>query len=305
MGDTPNKHSFQGRNINDIQNGISLISLGRVISNTDDADGGRLKVRIKGVDDQIDTSDLPFCLPMLPRFINIIPKVGETVLVFTFNSANKFENRMWMGPIISQPQKLKNDPFYYSSTSLYDGGVVSPEEAPSTIPEANGVYPKKEHIALQGRDNSDIIFKDNEIVIRAGKFEIDNNLKFNKENPSYIQLKNDVVLKEGEGNNPEERGTVVNMVGSQINLLSHKGSPRFVLNDQEDLITDDELKNILERTHPLVYGDILVELLSLFKEFVASHVHSYPGNPPVQDKNIENLLNFNLERLLSQNIRIN
>lgn len=305
MGDTPNKHSYPGNNINDTKNGITLISIGKVISNTDTADGGRIKVRIKGIDDQIDSSKLPFCLPMLPRFINIVPKVGESVLIFKFNTGNNFENRMWLGPIISQPQKLKEDPHNFSSTSLYNGGILSPEASPSTLPDANGIYPKKEYIALQGRDNTDLIFKDNEVLIRAGKFKKDENLKFNKETISYIQLKNDVVIKEAKNNASEERGTVVNVVANKINLLTHKGSPRFVLNGQDDLISDKELNTILTKSHPMVYGDKLNELLYLFQQFVSSHTHPYPGLPPVQDDNVKTLLNYNLEQLLSQNIRIN
>ncbi len=305
MQDTPNKYSFKGNSTNDKNKSASIISIGQVVSNVDPADGGRLKVRIKGVDEQTSNANLPYALPMIPKFVNIIPNVGETVLIFTFSSNNKYENRLWVGPFISQPQKLKNDPYFYSSTSLFDGGVVEPEKAPSVIPDANGVYPSKENIALQGRDNSDITFKPNEIVLRAGKFVINNNLEFNKKNPTYIQLKFNVITKAATDNSVEERGGVTNIVSNKINLLSHNGSPRFNLSDQTSLITDDELKLILTKTHPLVYGDVLIDFINLVKEYISSHTHPYSGLPAVPTTNVQSILNFNLEGLVSQNVRTN
>jgi hypothetical protein len=65
------------------------------------------------------------------------------------------------------------------------------------------------------------------------------------------------------------------------------------------------MQDILDRAHVLPYGDILVDFLKLFLKSYTSHVHSYPGNPPIVDKNMTNLLTFNLNDMLSQSIRIN
>jgi hypothetical protein len=305
MSNIPRKFSTNGNNINDVNTSVDLISIGRVISIDDEYDGNRIKVRINGVDKAIADADLPYALPFMARFINIMPNVGETVLILTFKNDNKYQNRLWIGPIISQPQNLKNDPHFYSSTALFDGGVLAPKEAPSRLPNAKGIYPNKGDITIQGRENTDITQKVNEIVMRVGKHLPNDNLTFNKETIGYIQLKNNVVIKEATEKNKEEKGTVINMVANKINLISHQGNPKFVLNDQDSLITDQELKKILTETHPLVYGDKLIELLSLVKEFVTNHTHPYPGLPPVKDKKTLELLNFNLESIISQNIRIN
>lgn len=276
--------------------------IGRVVSNTDSADGNRIKVRIKGVDDHIGNDiNLVWCNPMIPKFINIVPKIGETVFVIVPNSANNYENRVYIGPIISQPQKLEKDPHFYTSRSLFDNGFTEPDQAPSTIPNAKGIYPKTEDIALQGRKNTDIIFKENQILLRAGKSELTNNLAFNKINPSYIQLNFNAELDK-DGN----RGSVTNIVSDKINLLTHSGgTPNYQLADQTQMISDDELKKIIETAHPLAFGDELVNFLNLVKEFIASHIHPYNGLPADKNKNVQDILNYDLNRLLSNNIKIN
>lgn len=295
------KHNYGPNSI--FEGGVKFdnISIGLVTSIADENDGNRIKIRIKGIDDALSDKDLPHAFPLLPKFINILPVVGESVFVFSISTENKQSNRLWLGPIISQPQKLKFDSHFYSSTSLLPGAVGSPEKAPSTIPDAKGVYPKKNEIALQGRDNTDIIFKPNQITIRAGKFEIGDNLKFNEKNIGYFQIKHDVVID--KDNNT--RGTVSNIVANKINLLSHDGITRFVINGNDELISDAELEKILIKAQRMVYGDLLVELITLIKEFIVNHTHPYSGLPPVQDITVKKILKFDLNKLLSNNIRLN
>jgi hypothetical protein len=296
-----NKHNYGGSNPFDGSTKFDNIPTGKVVSITDEYDGNRIKVRIKGIDDKISDTDLPYAFPLLPKFINLIPAVGESVFVFLVTEDNKYDNRMYIGPIISQPQKLKFDPHYYSSASLLSSGVLSPEKAPSTLPDAKGVYPDKKYFAIQGRDNSDIIFKEREILLRAGKFETNNNLKFNKKNIGYIQIKHDANFTTDK----KSVGTVTNVVSDRIHLLTHNGTPRFILDDQTDLITDTELEKIIKNTQSMVYGELLVELISLIKNFIINHSHPYHGLPPVQDQNLQDIQRFNLNSLLSQYIRIN
>lgn len=304
-GNTPNKFSFPGNSIYENTNGIQLFYFGKVVSNTDEFDGQRIKVRIKGIDDHIDNDNLSFAFPILPKHINIVPNVGETAIIQIQNTANPFENRLYFGPVISQPHKLNNDPHYYSSRALLAGGFIDPDQAPSKLPEAKGIYPSIEEISIQGRVNTDIRLKRNEVLIRAGKFEEGNSLKFNKTNPSYIQLKYGVNLN-SDNTNEVKRGSVTNIVASKINLLTHDGgSPRFKLTNQDNLISDEELSKILTEAHPIAKGDVIEEFFALIKEFVQSHVHAYHGDAPDQTKNIQDILNFDLSRISSENIRIN
>lgn len=314
-----NKFNFKGNSIYDRDESPII---GRVFywatveSNDDDFDGGRIKARIKKVDDGKTLKELPYAFPLIQKFMHSVPKVGETVMVFMPDVSNPNVDRMFVGPLISQPQFLPKDPELYTSKSLVDTGYRKPESAPSTIPDSIGVYPTKDEIAIQGRNNSDIIFRDNQLVLRAGKFEVignnENNKipKFNKKNPAYIQIVSDTIIKKGEGSNqPDTKGTVTNIVANKINLLTHDdGQPRFNLNDQKTQITEDEMLTILEKAHPLVFGDILVEYLKLQRAAFSNHVHRYHGTK-AEDlsgaNDIDKYLEFDLNRLLSKNVRTN
>lgn len=275
---------------------------GVVVNNTDSNDGNRIKVRIKGIDDKItDVNKLSWCNPVIPKFINIVPKIGETVFILVPDSTNLFENRVYIGPIISQPQKLEKDPHFYSSMSLFDTGFTEPEQSPSTLPKAKGVYPNTEDIALQGRKNTDIIFKDNQVLIRAGKHELNDNLIFNETNPAFIQLNFDAEIDKDA-----KRGSVINIVSDKINLLTHAGGkPNYNLSDKKKMISEEELKRIMDSAHPLPFGDELVNFLTLIKEYIATHVHPYHGMPSDKNKNVKDILNYDLNRLISNNIKIN
>lgn len=311
------KFSFPGNSIYDRKSnsnlGTRVFYYGLVVSNTDDIDASRITARIDGVDDNMKDVDLPFAFPMVQKFLHAVPNIGERVMIFIPDVNNPFVDRLFMGPLISQPQKLKNDNQPFSAKSALSSGIKEPNEAPSTIPESKGVYPKSEHIAIQGRDNSDIIFKPKEVLIRAGQAAITTKSgeipKFNKINPAYIQIKHDVILNENKETTSTERGSVVNVVGNKINLLTHKnGSPRFSLNDQDENILNEELQRILKEAHPLVFGDTLLEYLKILKDAFLNHVHSYPGMKPQDlggENGIDTYRTFNLESLLSKNIRIN
>ena len=291
----------------------TIFYYGVVVSNSDELGANRIKVRITGIDDAISKSDLAYSFPMVQKFVHIVPKIGETVLVLVPDVKNPQIDRMYVGPLISQPQMLKKDSELFSSKSALDSGLREPRPAPTTIPENKGVYPKVNEIAIQGRNNSDIIFKDTEVLMRAGQFDI-NTIegdipKFNKVDPSYIQIKHNTVLVKETENKAEERGGVINVVSNKINLLTHKnGSPRFQLNDQDTNISEVELLKIIANAHPLVFGDMLIEYLKLQRVAFANHVHPYPGMKP-QDlsgsTDIDKYLEFDLESVLSKNIKIN
>jgi hypothetical protein len=190
------------------------------------------------------------------------------------------------------------------------------------IPQLIGIFPNKEDISIQGRYNTDITQKSNEIVLRAGKFEstpiTDKNpypFTFNAKTQSFIQMKNDVLLNRSKDGESTEKGTITNIVANKINLITHKdGSPRFNVTDQNSLITDDEMFRILEEAHQLPFGDVLIEYLKLLKEALFAHVHNGNGNPATDltaSGNKQALATFksraeDLEKsMLSKNIRIN
>jgi hypothetical protein len=328
MNEGGNSKFFGQKNVYESnQNTLNLVQLGEVISVDDPNYLGRIKVRIKGStnrggDDGVSDENLPWCFPLIPKLLSVQPKVKEAVYIFIFNFNKEHADRMYIGPIISQPQQLNFDPYYISALRGFSFRNVNPTTSVETIPELRGIFPDNEDVSIQGRFNTDITQKNNEVLLRAGKFEYStpssNNpfsIKFNKETQGYIQIKNGVVIKKATKNEKAQTGTVINAVANKINLLTHKdGNPRFDLTNQDNLISDDVLEEILQEAHQLPFGDVLLEYLILLKEALLYHVHNGSGNPATDlttSGNKQAIAAFKakadeLEKaMLSKNIRIN
>lgn len=307
--------------INDSEN-YQHISIGKVVDVSDEFNLGRIKVIIngtsaKGGDNNTKIDDLPWCFPLLPKYLNIQPKVGESVFILTFSDDRAHSDRLYVGPIISQPQKLNFDGGTTTALNGFSFATSTPEINTNQIPALRGVFPDNKDTTIQGRNNTDILFKPNEILLRAGKYKdstpTSNNplpISFNNINPGFIQIKHNIVLSK----NNKQTGSVANVVADKINLLTHRASnPKFNLTDQDDMITQDELLKILETAHPLPYGDLLVEYLILLKNAFLHHVHNGGGKPPTdliigEVRSVEQFTKKADElekKMLSQNIRIN
>jgi hypothetical protein len=305
----------------------NLIQLGQVVSIDDPKALGRIKVRIigptsKGGDDSITDENLAWCFPLLPKHLQTPVKVKEAVFIFIFNKEREYQDRLYIGPIISQQQQLNYDPYQITALRGFSFANQTPSTAPDTIPELNGVFPKKEDVSIQGRFNTDITQKSNEVVIRAGKFTSSTpnannpfNFKFNAKTQAFIQIKNDVIIKPATQNEGVKYGSVINHVANKINLITlADGSPNFNVLNQDNLISDDELAKILKDAHQVPFGDVLLEYLILLKNMVLNHVHNGSGKPPTDltsSGNKQSVAEFkakadDLEKsMLSKNIRIN
>lgn len=286
-----NKHIYDGGNPYQRINPNSIIEIGKVVNIEDPNDMGRIQVVVKGPaslggDDNTLNKNLVYAFPMIPKFFGSTPKVGEAVLLMSFNLNEKQVDRLYIGPIISQPDKIGFDPYDYSAISPFSFKFKEPGPTTAGIPDLIGLFPKKDDIIIQGRYNTDIIQKPNEIQIRAGKFVKTTpnttnpfNFTYNSKNMGYIQMKNDAIIKKGDDKNKEERGTITNIVANKINLLTHKdGSPSFNLTTPDKLITDDEMEKILNEAHPLPFGDVTGEILDLMFDAILGHVHNGNGN---------------------------
>tara|TARA_R110000868_G_scaffold203969_9_gene451975 strand:- start:2849 stop:3823 length:975 start_codon:yes stop_codon:yes gene_type:complete len=270
-----------------------------------------IRVRVEGAswDKNKNDAELTNCYPLLPAHLNVVPKVGEAVFIFTFDDDTKFADRFYMGPIISSPLTLQKDTIDKTALSSLSISPLLPNVDVDTITDAKGVFPAVSDIALQGRRNADVILKENQALIRAGQHDLNDNKIFNKTNPAYIQLRFNAPIKKGENNKPAETGSVTNIVANKINLLTHKGgAPRFVLADNEYNITDEELLNILNTAHPIAFGDTLLVYLKKLELALANHVHRFPGlkwTAVDGEDYIKQYLEFPTETILSKNIMAN
>ena len=309
------------------------IKIGEVMSVDDPQGLNRIKVWIKGsvsnggddellvkkLDGTFTYENLPWCLPLMPKHVFITPKVGENVLIFVFSKQKEGADRLYMGPIISQLTNLNKDNAWTSALAGFTFGPTPPSITVDNIPDLKGVFPNPEDVSIQGRYNTDITQKNNEIVIRAGKF-IETQItelnpypiKFNSNTPAYIQIKNNVNLPKISDTEIGDRiGTVTNIVANKINLITHGGSPNYNITNQIDLIAMDELEKILTTAHQLPFGDVLLEYLRLLKNAILLHVHNGNGNVATDigaNRAIKTLVD-NASRLestmLSKNVRIN
>ena len=134
----------------------------------------------------------PFIVyPMLPLFINQVPKPDESVQVILMNPDNEFSNNFYIGPLISSPQELDYQNYNTGRKGTTKGIRVKGPKNITQSDSSSKVFSSPQHISIDGRNNSDIIFsgekgKSGEIVMRAGKF------KPNKDEPDFPTNNNQV-----------------------------------------------------------------------------------------------------------------
>jgi len=270
------------------------IYYGEVVSIEDDTDGGRIKVKIQDLDNKTPNGDLPWCYPLVPKFLHVYPKVGEVVRIFIEDIKYPQRSRFWEGPIISQPQKVKFDSIF-TALSTTNMGLKSPEAAPNTNPNAVGVYPMKEDIAIVGRVNTDIILKINEVHIRAGKHENDNVLKLNLKNPATMTM-----IYETNKNDLNFYSNTI-LMSDKIGIISHEGNPQF----KAVRLTPEDRTRIFTEGHPIARGDVLVEALNVLRNAIVNHIHGYLNLPADKESIITALEQIDFETILQKNIVIN
>ena len=384
-----------------------------------------IKCRIQVSDSKIlNDKDLPNCYPLLPKHLNVYPKENEWVYILNINKDSNQQIRYFLGPVIDT---FKNLPL-----NANDNTEINSNIKPDLTQPEKGIYPSRSQISIQGRNNSDVVFKDQEILIRAGKYVSGNPLKFNSLDTAYIQIKygqpeskqtnktqtvSDVKLFQPDGfaiatltningildwvinikiedknnaflgkiykkfssengavsyvketflklqkNDPntisdirdnfgdkitntydfskfkyindsipqlkdfninqttekvsktetvavtetvfdDSKGSVINIVGNKLNLISYGNTDGFKLLDPDVTITPEQQLKINTESHPIPYGDKLNDFLKLMKSFVSNHVHPYHGSPPDPDPIVNQILDFDLESILNQNVR--
>jgi len=270
------------------------IYYGEVISIEDETDGGRIKVRVPGLDNDITNENLVWAYPMQTKFFHIYPKMGEIVRIILEDGSYPQRSRFWEGPVISQPHKIEFDS-KFTALSTTNMGITNPEKAPSTFPDANGVFPRKDDIALVGRVNTDVILRLNEVHIRAGKHENDDILRLNTKNPAHLSL----VYEQ----HPESGEFFSNsiLMSDKIALISHDGKPRF----KAARLEPEDRERIFNEGHPLARADVLVEALNLMRRAIINHIHGYNGLPADRAGIITELEKINFDGIIQKNIVIN
>lgn len=276
------------------------IYIGLVVDNNDPNDAHRLKVRIPGLDDNIDiTNDTnSWCNFLGYKGNATIPKVNESVFVILSDVTKPYFNRFWIGPVISDFQNIDFDP-YISSLTYTNGGIFKGNQPISTLPDSDTVFPVSEdeinNVKLIGRNNADIQLSDNKFKIRNCYYNKET-FKLNTTNPSFIE----------GGLNIDTNQTYQVLHSDLLVLLSRVEDSGKVTNNNHS-ITNDDIANIIENGYSTLRAEPLIELLKKLIVFLCvEHVHPYGGKGPVNKiDSAQELLNFDFDSVVNKGIKVN
>jgi len=192
-------------------NETPLLFQAQVLSNDDPLMLGRVRARrlIDNYDDIIKSFQNPIwdekrdawskrdpfiLLPLLPYYLYQIPKVDEMVLMLYANPGTKFLNQYYIQSTFYSPtatgfqyykgsdsnmgtgiQYLTAIPLKvpYNQSSLTSQENVSPNSLYTEGGVHKGVFPEPGDNSLLGRGSADVIIKENELLLRAGKYKND------------------------------------------------------------------------------------------------------------------------------------
>ncbi len=297
-----------------------IMYIGKVLEIDKVYASNRVRVYIEKFDKDLKNQPIPWCTPFLPLHLNIVPKKGEYVKVILYDSQNGESYREYIGPLVPQKGEFLNFSDETNSRRGREGYNLNFNTSPNVIPKAkNGLYPDETDIALQGRDNTDIIFKKSQVIIRAHKFLTDRPYEKNEKNPAYINIKTlggtedeltKSQIKASSGTNKIERAknnlsqtrTDINLVSNKIYLIGRDTNSSIV----KPYFSDDKAEKLEEVLHPIVYGDILKQFIQKLYNWAKAHQHPYANLPQNSEmtcfKELEKWMRKELPKLNSKNI---
>lgn len=277
-----------------------------------------------GKDKDSSLQQMPLCVPLLPEYLHVRPKVGECVLILLENPSDPTSARYYIGPIITQQTKLESQNFesaqaIYNKASLR-GNQVGGSPSTRNDNDARNLFASQDEVAFQGRQNSDLVLGNNYVKLRTGIFQNLLDFKENTDFPCQIELRivdkpistSGVRLADNQLNSAFEPFSQQNIKATNINLISPEGKFRKVSEATNEAKYNPRLNDFGEEAktlHPAVLGDELVDVIVNIINYMFSHIH------PPQSPALPNNFAFNLERyrnkialsakILSNNIRLN
>lgn len=139
-------------------------------------------------------------LPLLPYFVNQTPQIGERVMIIYYSNDRKSINdRFYVIAPYSSPTKINNEDYDSSRTHLSSGSQNDRTKYP-TMKNLDGSYRKIEYkgifaeptdVAIKGRGTTDLVLKNNDVLLRAGKHKYDSDnidIPILEANRAFLQL---------------------------------------------------------------------------------------------------------------------
>lgn len=285
---------------------------GVVVSTDDEAGGGRIKVRLGNkYDGSRSDRDLPYCSPLLPKLIHVVPKPGEHVFVMTQKIESGDSSRFYIGPTLSQPYYYSDESAATATGLIYSSPVRTVQPDPALDPRNAGTMPPADSVGIIGRKNADLALMDNEVRIRCGYMghpdaDVSSRLHASDGGFAFIQMKWKEVAERGT----DAPASSVNVMADRINLLSRHSDRIYADKGTGDpittknLVTDGVMESIIEEAHVLPYGDVLADFLRRFVSVFASHTHPFPMLPPSLDDAGKEVVSQDFDAMLSKAVRI-
>lgn len=280
-----------------------------VINTEDPAEQNRIVCRIINIDESgeikggrdKDTPDekLPLCFPLVPEFLHVRPIVGEMVLLILENPNDNSAPRYWVGPIVSSKLKLRNQT-YAEAIKMFDHTDFFTNRKVKNKPAVSLAFPSQNDIAIQGREDADLILRPREVYLTAGKFK-PNSFELNEPSPCFLQLKQTI--------HENKELSQANLSSVNINIYSPYGKFRKESESKfENNLDLDKFGDLAKILHPAVFGDELIKVLDLIIKVLYLHVHT-PQQAAISIPELEQLKSYTisgrLQELISNHIRIN
>jgi hypothetical protein len=122
------------------------------------------------------TSRDPFIfIPLLPYFIYQVPKKDEIVYGLYYNADYKFQGQFYVQSLFSSPTAtpfeyyVGGDKFTGVGSQYTNSLPLKNQDGTYAGPKNEGVFPEPGDNAILGRGSADLIVKEDEVILRAGK----------------------------------------------------------------------------------------------------------------------------------------
>jgi len=261
-----------------------------------------------GLDRDVLDANLVLCMPKISEHIHCRPLVGEMVWIEFENPSDRSSTRYWTGPVRTSQTTLPYETFG-SAAGIFNLTNTQPNNLIRNNPAILSLFPQQSDVAIEGRYDADLILRNREAYLVAGKFNAttqNGNLSPNTATPSSLQLIQQTNTSSASTLNVFSQA---NMVSTNLNFYSPLGKFRDASTAQFEINNYlGSLGSLANSLHPVPLGDNLVQLLDLMIRVILTHIHT-PQSPLVSYGLSQQLAQYTvqgkLQDLLSNFVRIN